>query len=163
VPKTKFAFKRRADKLNTPAAPPLPPSSRSTDEPEPGEGDALPSMSNFHKLSSYSNRRLSLRSIPALVEEAQSFNLTISDLERCVVDLRAMAETVPRPKQAHLTALHARDLRDTILVLLNVKGSVILHGLHRCTVIVVCHQASILSSMSWHALTYSCSFAWTTR
>jgi len=161
VPKTKFAFKRRTDKPNISAAPSLPPSSRSTDE--PGEGDAAPGTSNFHKLSSHSNRRLSLRSIPALVEEAQSFNMTISDLERCVVDLRVTAETVPRQKQAHLTALHAQDLRDTILVLLNVKGSVILHGLHRCTVIVACHQASILSSMPWHALTYSCSFAWTTR
>ena len=144
MPKRKFAFKRKTDKLNLSSTPPLPPSSRSADE--PGEGEAVPSMSNFHKLSSHSNRRLSLRSIPALVEEAQSFNLTISDLERCVVDLRDIAETAPRQKQTNLTALHVRDLRDTILVLPNVKGSVILHGLHRCTVIVASHQASILSS-----------------
>lgn len=144
MPKTKFAFKRKTDKPNLSSTPPLPPSSRSADG--PGEGEAIPNMSNFHKLSSHSNRRLSMRSIPALVEEAQSFNLTISDLERCVVDLRNMAETAPRQKQTWLTALHARGLRDTILLLPNVKGSVILHDLHRCTVIVASHQASILSS-----------------
>lgn len=160
MPKTKFAFKRRTDKPNISPAPPLPPSPHRADE---LAGDAVPGMSSFHKLGSHSNSRLSLRSIPTLVEEAQAFDLTISDLERCVVDLRIMAETAPRQKQTHLTAVHAQDLRDTILVLPNVKGSAILHGLNRCTVIVTCHQASILSSMSWHALTYSCSFACTTR
>jgi len=144
VPKTKFTFKRKIDNPQPSAAPPLPPSSRIANE--LGEGGAVPGTSTFNKLSSHSHCRLSLRSILTLGAGTSSFDLTISDLDRCIVDLFdvAQAETVPRRQQLCLTALHARDLRETVLILPNVKGSVLLHSLRRCTVIVACHQAGIL-------------------
>jgi hypothetical protein len=163
VPKTKFTFKRKADKPQLSAAPLPPPSSPSANG--LGEGDAIHNAgtSTFHKLSSLSHCRLSSQSIPTLGAATPSFDLTISDLDRCIVDLCGIAEAVPRQNQPCLTALHARDLRETILILSNVKGSVLLHNLHQCTVIVACHQASILSPVWWLVLTYSRSFAWTTR
>jgi tubulin-specific chaperone C len=145
MPKPKFAFKRKANKPQRATAPSLPPSSRSANE--LGEGDAVPSASTFHKFSSHTHSRLSLQSISTLVAGTPSFDLTISDLDRCIVDLCGTAGTVSPLKQLSLTALHARDLRDTILILPNVQGSILLHNLHRCTVIVSCHQAGILSSM----------------
>jgi hypothetical protein len=147
MPKPKFAFKRKENKPQRSTAPSLPPSARSAKE--LGEGDAVPGASTFHKLSSYSHCRLSLQSISTLVAGTPSFDLTISDLDRCIVDLCGTAGTVYPLKQLCLTALHARNLRDTILLLPNVKGSVLLHNLHRCTVIVSCHQAGILSSVWW--------------
>jgi len=161
MPKPKFAFKRKANKPQRSTAPSLPPSSCSANA--LGEGDAVPGASTFHKLSSHSHCRLSLQSISTLVAGTPSFDLTISDLDRCILDLCGTAGTVSPLNRLCLTALHARDLRDTILILPNVKGSVLLHNLHRCTVIVSCHQAGILSSVWWPALTYSRSFAWTTR
>ena len=143
LPKTKFTFKRKTNKPPLSAAPtPLPSSSSAS---ELGKRDGLPGTSDFHKLSSRSHCRLSLLSIPTFGGAGPPLSsLTISDLDHCIVDLRATAETVSRQDQSGLTALHIRDLKETVLVLPNVKGSVLLHNLHRCTVIVACHQAGIL-------------------
>lgn len=73
-------------------------------------------------------------------------DLIISDLDHCIVDLRATAGPLGSQNQLDLTALHIRDLKDTLLILPNVKGSVILHNLHRCTAIVTCHQVGTLLS-----------------
>ena len=137
LPKKKFAFKRKADRAPVPT---LSPSPQAT-PPQPG-GDQLSAMSTFHKLSAHSNRRLSLKSLPTFGDDASTFDLTISDLNRCIVDLCSPATI---SSQLPLTAVHIRDLRDTILILPNVRGSVLFHNLHTCTVIVACHQASISS------------------
>ena len=142
LPKTKFTFKRKTNKPQLSAAPTPLPSSPSAGE--PGKRDGLPGASDFHKLSSRSHCRLSLLSIPTFGAGPPLSSLTISDLDHCIVDLRATAETVSRQDQSGLTALHIRDLKETVLRLPNVKGSVLLHNLHRCTVIVACHQAGIL-------------------
>ncbi|KAI9463955.1 TBCC-domain-containing protein [Lactarius psammicola] len=144
LPKKKFAFKRKADRPPVPAAPTLPPSPQAT-PPQPGR-DHLSAVSTFHKLSAHSNCRLSLQSLPTLGEGTPTFNLTISDLNRCIVDLCGSAKLASPHHQLSLTALHIRDLKDTILILPNVKGSVLLHNLHTCTVIVACHQFRMHSS-----------------
>ena len=145
LPKTKFAFKRKTNKPPLSAAPtPLPSSPGGS---ELGKSDDLPGTSDFHKLSSHSHCRLSLLSIPTFGAGPPLSSLTISDLDHCIVDLRATAETMTRQDQPGLTALHIRDLKETVLILPNVKGSVLLHNLHRCTVIVACHQAGILLSV----------------
>ena len=145
LPKTKFAFKRKTNKTPLFAAPTPPPSSPGASE--LGKRDGLSGSSDFHKLSSRSHCRLSLQSIPTFGAGPPLSNLTISDLDRCIVDLRPTAEIMPRQDQLCLTALHIRDLKETILILPNVKGSALLHNLYRCTVIVACHQAGILLSV----------------
>ena len=144
LPKTKFTFKRKTNKppVSAAAAPALLPSSD-----ELGKRDDLPRMSDFHKLSSHSHCRLSLQSISTFGAGPPLSDLTISDLDHCIVDLRAAAEPVSRQNQLSLTALHIHNLKETVLILPNVEGSVLLHNLYRCTLIVACHQAGILLSV----------------
>ena len=141
LPKKKFVFKRRADRPPVVDVPTLPPSPQATLA-QPGR-DHLSTVSTFYRLSKHSNCRLSLKSLPTFGDDTPTFDLTISDLNRCIVDLCSPAKISSPHHQPPLTALHIRDLKDTILILPNVKGSVLLYNLHMCTVIVACHQASI--------------------
>src|SRR5712672_2752080 len=118
LPKTKFTFKRKTNNPPLSAAPTSPSSSRSAIE--SGKGDDTIVPSTFHKLSSRSHCRLSLQSIPTLEAGPPTSDLTISDLDHCIVDLCGTAEALPH--QICFTALHVRDLKETILILPNVKG-----------------------------------------
>ena len=142
LPKTKFTFKRKTNKPPVSVAPALLPSSD-----ELGKRDDRPGPSDFHRLSSHSHCRLSLQSISTFGAGPPLSDLTISDLDHCVVDLRVAAEPASRQNQHSLTALHIHDLKETVLMLPNVEGSVLLHNLYRCTVIVACHQAGIFLSI----------------
>jgi tubulin-specific chaperone C len=144
VPKTKFAFKRKTSK--PPLSATSTPSLSSRDAKMHGEREGSLVMSTFHKLSSHSHCQLSLQSIPTFGAGPPSSDLTISDLDHCIVDLCSTVGSSPHQSQLTLTALHVRELKETILILPNVKGSVLLHNLHRCTVIVACQQASTASS-----------------
>ncbi|KAN0139295.1 Tubulin binding cofactor C domain containing protein [Lactarius tabidus] len=141
LPKKKFAFKRKADRAPVPTLPRSPQAAPA----QPGR-DQLSTVSTFHKLSAHSNRRLSLKSLPTFGDDTPTFDLTISDLNRCVVDLCSPATISSPHRELPLTAVHIRDLKDTILILPNVKGSVLFHNLHTCTVIVACHQFRMHSS-----------------
>ncbi|KAI0267459.1 tubulin binding cofactor C-domain-containing protein, partial [Gloeopeniophorella convolvens] len=145
APKAKFSFKRKATKpVSSPAPatsyPPLP-AAQSREE------SALPAVSTFHNLGPRSHVRLSLQDISTLARaDSPSSDLTISSLDRCIVDLcSAIPEAEPASYQdpLSLTALHMRDLKNTILILPNLKGSVLLYNLHNCTIIVGCHQARL--------------------
>jgi len=140
LPKTKFTFKRKTNKPPDSAAPTLLPSSSSANEQGRRDGPGLPGTSDFNNLRSHSHCRLSLQSIPTSGEGPPLSDLIISDLDHCIVDLRATAGSVRSQNQLNLTALHIHDLKETLLILPNVKGSVILHNLRRCTAIVTCHQ-----------------------
>jgi hypothetical protein len=163
LPKTKFTFKRKTNKPPLSAAPTLPPSSSGANE--LGRRDGLPGTSDFNNLSSHSHCRLSLQSIPTSGEGSPLSDLIISDLDHCIVDLRATAGSVRSQNQLNLTALHIRDLKETLLILPNVKGSVILHNLYRCTAVVTCHQVGTRLSLvrMRTAFTHSSSSACTTR
>ncbi|KAI0299453.1 tubulin binding cofactor C-domain-containing protein [Multifurca ochricompacta] len=82
--------------------------------------DGLLAIATLNKLSSHSHRRLSLHG------------------------------TTPHRNELSLTALRIHDLKETILILPNVKGSVLLQNLHRCTVIVACHQFRMHNSTGVH-------------
>ncbi|KAI9513420.1 tubulin binding cofactor C-domain-containing protein [Russula earlei] len=125
VSKTKFAFKRKTIKKTLSAGP-----TRSAIE-LPADASVT---CTFPTISSRSHCRLSLQSIPTFGAGHPSSDLTISDLDHCIVDLCDTVETVPHQSQLSFTALHVRDLKETILILPNVKGSVLLHNLQRCTV-----------------------------
>ncbi|THH04125.1 hypothetical protein EW145_g5751 [Phellinidium pouzarii] len=89
--------------------------------------------------------------------ETMHTDLTISKLNHCVVDLFARPQ---RSRQANpdvgplevrdldldLTAVHIRDVKDSLLLLGYVRGSVLVHNLERCTVVVACHQLRVHSS-----------------
>lgn len=138
MPKTKFAFKRR---------PPAPAAATSASEsPVPTAVPAAssppphtPASTNLI-LSSHTLRYLSRNSLPSAPHAS---DLTISDLNKCIVNLfpdTSGGESAPGSSHTELSALHVRNLTDTILLLPDVQGSVLLHDLHRCIVVVGCHQ-----------------------
>ena len=138
--KPKFAFKRKpASKPNPP--PTAGPSTSATTPSVP----ARPLPSTYLTLSSKSHEHLTLESLPSLVEPSNTpqSDLTIADLDHCVVDPCTPKKPVePAALGMTFTALHIRDIRDTILLLPSIKGSVLLHNATRCIIAVGCHQVS---------------------
>jgi len=113
------------------------------------------SASNLHQASITSNLVLSSRSYEYVTSQSLAFSslqqhLTISDLDHCVVNL--IPSTIVTtggadgPKAHGLTtsldisAIHVRNLTDTVLLLPPINGSVLLHDLARCTLVLGCHQ-----------------------
>ncbi|KAI0050272.1 TBCC-domain-containing protein [Auriscalpium vulgare] len=155
--KPKFSFKRKAAQ---PAG--IQPASMPTRTGnEAVSAHAVPPQllpSTFHTLSSHSHRSLSSQDIPTLrLSDSSQSGLTIADLDHCLVDLRPAvpndtAQVTLQP--APLTALHIRNVLDSILVLPPLKGSVILHNVTRCVVVVGCHQFRMHTSTDVHVYLY---------
>jgi len=93
----------------------------------------IPLPSSYLTLSSHSHSRLSFSSLPNSQDFSES-DMTIADLDNCIVDL------VGQTTRPILTAIHIRNISDTILVLPIIKGSVLLHDIKRCIIVVGCHQ-----------------------
>lgn len=91
-------------------------------------------------LSGQSNAYLTLASLP--FQPSISSDLTISDLDHCVVNLLPPPNTSPA---FQLTAVHIRNVSDSVLILPEMEGSALLHDLTRCTVVLGCHQVCCLS------------------
>ncbi|KAJ7507210.1 tubulin binding cofactor C-domain-containing protein [Mycena galericulata] len=127
IPKSKFAFKRKAP-VQPVQVPPSP----------------VPKVVALHPLplSSQSFRYLSKASFPAA---SQASDLTISDLDNCIVNLLPDNEG---KSSLEVSALHIRNLTSTILLLPVIQGSVILHDLSRCIIVVGCHQFRMHTSSS---------------
>ncbi|KAJ7130229.1 tubulin binding cofactor C-domain-containing protein [Mycena epipterygia] len=131
MPKSKFAFKRKAPVQSTsvhlsPVAIAVPEDSESSQRPA-----SVPMSTNL-TLTSHSSRYLSQASLPPA---SQASDLTISDLNNCIVNLLPTESSY-----LEISALHIRNLTDTILLLPVIRGSVLLHDLRRCIVVVGCHQ-----------------------
>ncbi|KZT04949.1 TBCC-domain-containing protein [Laetiporus sulphureus 93-53] len=139
APKPKFTFKR---KVNKPSISPI--LSNSTQEHVPNmllssnisAPAGLPSTT--FSLSGYSHEYLTFSSFPASTAIDAS-DLVISDLDHCVVNL---LPSTPADLQSKLkiTALHARNVRNCILLLPQIEGSALLHDLSRCVIVLGCHQ-----------------------
>ncbi|KAJ7216622.1 tubulin binding cofactor C-domain-containing protein [Mycena pura] len=144
IPKTKFAFKRR---LPMQSSAPTSASPASAAVPAASSPPPYMSASTNLILSSHSLRYLSKNSLPSAPHVS---DLTISDLNKCVVNLLpdTGGEAAEGSSSMELSGLHIRNLTDTILLLPNTQGSVLLHDLHRCIVVVGCHQFRIHTSTS---------------
>ncbi|KAJ7481538.1 tubulin binding cofactor C-domain-containing protein [Mycena latifolia] len=113
------------------------PKSRAVPDISPQQ-ESLPTSTNL-TLSSHSMRYLSKASLPST---SQASDLTISDLNNCIVNLLPEPEGKSPPDGTFLeiSALHIRNLTDTILLLPFIRGSVLLHDLRRCILVIGCHQ-----------------------
>ncbi len=144
APKPKFTFKRRArEPLATTAQ-------HAAAVPAPHEGpvrvsvQALEAQSSYHlSLSGYSHKYLSWSSLPPSLSSTS--DLSISDLSNCIVNLLATPSTasVGRSTSGEIrtfTALHIRNLVDTVLILPPINGSALIHDLKHCTIVLGCHQ-----------------------
>ncbi|KAJ7178009.1 tubulin binding cofactor C-domain-containing protein, partial [Mycena filopes] len=129
IPKSKFAFKR---KPAVPSATPVPiPTPTAVPEISPPESASL---STNLALSSHSLRYLSKDSLPPTSEAS---DLTISDLNKCIVNLLPSTQ---EGGHLRISAVHIRNLTDTVLILPPIQGSVLIHDLKRCVLVVGCHQ-----------------------
>jgi len=145
VPKAKFAFKRKA-----PAA-----SSQLTTSTLPTVETTSGNLSCPTPQTSTSNLALSSRSfeyitLEPLQNSIMQQDMTISDLDHCIVNLIPPAKLVKddavQDGRVHgsfsldISAIHVRNLTDTVLLLPSIDGSVLLHDLSRCTLVLGCHQ-----------------------
>jgi tubulin-specific chaperone C len=84
-------------------------------------------------------------------------DLTICDISSCFINLlqpgahpahvddRATGQqntSGGREGDRIISAVHVRNLKDTVLVLPDVDGSAMIHDLHHCTIVIGCRQVS---------------------
>ncbi|KZS99598.1 uncharacterized protein LAESUDRAFT_733049 [Laetiporus sulphureus 93-53] len=139
APKPEFTSKR---KVNKPSISPVP--SNSTQEQVPNvllssntsSPAGLPSTSL--SLSGHSHEYLTCSSFLASTAVDAS-DLAISDLAHCVVNLLP-STSADLQSNLKITVLHARNVRNCILLLPQIEGSALLHDLSRCIIVLRCHQ-----------------------
>lgn len=128
IPKPKFAFKRTSGATSSPTPPKVPttPSAVST--------SSLPPSSH----SFISTRSYSYLTIESLVDPSSTSDLTISDLDHCILNLLPVADR-PGPR---ISAIHLRRITNSVLLLPIIDGSVLVYDLSRCVIVIGCHQVS---------------------
>ncbi|KAJ3880708.1 tubulin binding cofactor C-domain-containing protein [Lentinula edodes] len=133
APTSKFAFKRKAREAVQ--------SSPNVSTPSIMKASAAPTSSLT--LSSYTMKLVTPDDLPdpeTVAPELRS-ELSIHDLDSCILNLI-------NAKQHEISALHIRNVKNSILLLPPLDGSVILHDLINCIVVVKCHQFRMHSSKS---------------
>lgn len=100
------------------------------------------STSSNLMLSSQSHKYITRADLAA---HAQQTDLSIFDLEHCIVDLLAPDASDGPDANPHIviSALHARNLTDCVLLLPAVEGSALLHDMARCVIVLGCHQVRL--------------------
>ena len=82
---------------------------------------------------------LTTSSIPR--ETSEGLTLTISSLSHCIIDLLGSHDNT---SLGVVRAVHIQDVKDTLIILGNVRGSVLAHNLTNCIVVVACHQVGTI-------------------
>ena len=128
VPKPKFSFKRKQ-----PLVQPQTPLSEVKANPHVQKSQPVPIASNSLVFSSRSNEYLTTA---APLNYTEPSDVSIYNLDNCVVDFLGKTKN-ETPK---ISALHGRNLTNCVLYLPLIEGSVLLHDLKHCTVVLGCHQ-----------------------
>ncbi|GLB39863.1 putative tubulin binding cofactor C [Lyophyllum shimeji] len=140
-PNPKFAFKRK---------PPVVPSTSPTAQASANlSGPAVHGSTTNLSLSSRSHQYLTLESLP---KSTSHEGLSIEDLDHCLVNLISP----PQPEYINeesasrldISALHVRNLTNTVLLVPPIHGSVLIHDLTRCTIVIGCHQFRMHTSQN---------------
>ncbi|KAI0324571.1 hypothetical protein GY45DRAFT_1313595 [Cubamyces sp. BRFM 1775] len=138
APKSKFAFKRKAKPAISPA--PVIPSSpegiaaSSAQSTPQTTSDRSPSATQTSglRLSAHSHSYLAISSLPTPWSAAS--DLTISDLDHCIVNLIPSPANPDVPADLTFTALHVRNITNSVLVLPIITGSALLHDMKNCVI-----------------------------
>ncbi|KAI0317982.1 tubulin binding cofactor C-domain-containing protein [Amylostereum chailletii] len=145
--KLKFAFKRKTQKpaaqSDNPQTQTLGSQARTSTELSSAPPTSDPSM--FRTLSSHSHKYLKLTSLPPPPpSEAgpSQTDLTIADMRSCIIDLCSSSTSSNSNEPFFFTALHIRDITDSVLVLPPVRGSVLLHNITRSVVAFRMHTST---------------------
>lgn len=128
VPKPKFSFKRKQPLVQQQA-----PLSEVVANPPVQKRQPVSIASNSLVLSSRSNEYLTTA---APLNYSEPSDVSIYNLDNCVVDFLGKAKN-ETPK---ISALHGRNLTNCVLYLPLIEGSVLLHDLKQCVIVLGCHQ-----------------------
>lgn len=135
IGKSKFSFRRKAPKPTSTL--PLPSVSSTPTQQQEQFSAAVDTTrsSNSVVLSGQTHQYLSWTSASSLT--VSTTDLSISDLDFCVVNfLGDSADAQPLT----FTALHMRNVRNTVLVLPFIQGSAMIHGASNSVIVLGCHQ-----------------------
>lgn len=97
-------------------------------------------------ISGRSHEFLDLSALPASVTAT---DLSISDLDHCVVYMLpgpSLDGNAPA-RNVKITALHVRNVKNSVLIMPIVEGSALLHDLSRCILALGCHQVCSPSAL----------------
>lgn len=83
-------------------------------------------------LAVFSNRYLTILDVRS---PNTSADVSISDLDNCIVNLLPGDED-----HTKITALHVQRVSRSVVLLPQISGSIILHDLSECVIVVGCHQ-----------------------
>ncbi|PBK66376.1 TBCC-domain-containing protein [Armillaria solidipes] len=119
-PVSRFSFKKRQT-----ASRPLPAAAVTA---EPISQEPSSSQASILNFSSRTNELLTVN-----LSDVSARDVTLSDLANCVVNLIA-------PSKLTISAVHAQNLRNVVLLLPMIQSSIMLHDLDNCVVVVGCHQ-----------------------
>ncbi|KAI0772881.1 tubulin binding cofactor C-domain-containing protein [Trametes elegans] len=131
APKSKFAFKRKAKPASTPPIRKSTEEAGTSDKPLASTFEPAPPTSGL-SLSGHTQAYLTVSSLSAPWNAAS--DLTISDLDRCVVNLVPSEANVGVPSDLTFTALHLRNITNSVLVLPIISGSALLHDMKNCVI-----------------------------
>ncbi|KAK0194397.1 tubulin binding cofactor C-domain-containing protein, partial [Armillaria mellea] len=95
---------------------------------EPSSEEPSSSQASILSFSSRTNEILTVD-----LSDVCARDVTLSDLAYCVVNLIA-------PSKLTISAVHAQNLRNVVLLLPMIQSSIMLHDLDNCVVVVGCHQ-----------------------
>ncbi|KAI0752737.1 tubulin binding cofactor C-domain-containing protein [Daedaleopsis nitida] len=130
APRSKFAFKRKTTK---PAASQL----HTEDATVPSSlttvvASSVPLPTSGSSLSGHTHQYLTLASLSSPWSSAS--NLTISNLDHCIVNLVPSEANIDATASIEFTALHVRNISNTIVILPIITGSALLHDMKCCVI-----------------------------
>lgn len=135
--KTKFAFKR---KVKTPASA----SAGTATRPARANVPAIPTSSissASRTISNHSNCYLSRLCLSGPSSSTDHVEVSIIRISSSILNLLTTTnESTLSTNTVSLSALHIRDIQNSILILGTVDGSIMLHNLTNCVVVAGCHQ-----------------------
>ncbi|KAL5514819.1 hypothetical protein ACEPAG_2135 [Sanghuangporus baumii] len=97
------------------------------------------------QIASLSHRCFTLSPLPDSASSITGTDLTITSIDHCIVDILPVVEDI-RNDRLRPRALHIRDVKNSVLILGYVQGSILAHNLERCVIVAACHQLRVHNS-----------------
>ncbi|GJE86393.1 TBCC-domain-containing protein [Phanerochaete sordida] len=134
--KPKFSFKRKPAKTSACPSGPHPATTSNV-------ASSSWASANSIVLSGHTRQRLTWSSVSSV--SASTTDLSVTDLDSCIVDLCTGSASDAFPS---LTAVHMRNVKNSIVILPHVKGSAMVHDMSNSVLAVGCHQFRMHTSTS---------------
>ncbi|KAF9161054.1 hypothetical protein DFQ26_004918 [Actinomortierella ambigua] len=146
VPKPKFSFKSRKAAASPSSSLSSTPSTSSSavasaamavDSSAPSPNKSAVDESLFMKFENRSNEHLFIGALALTADDGQAKDVALTNLTNCTINL---VHSIP------LGAIHIRNLKQCVLIIPPVSGSILLHDCQGCTLVGACHQSRMHTS-----------------